>query len=175
MPSAWATRSPDPPPAPKRSARYLLPILFGVLGISLAIGARWYREQQPMAPVAMPPAPLQAPLPPPTVEPPALGTPDPPAPAAAPAELPVELPLGDEDAAKLNEGDGLLEVVVGRNDEVLVNGELAGKGPVVKVALKARSEPYEVRTRMRGEERVRYVIVKAGKRLRLRVAPPWSR
>ena len=175
MPSAWATRSPEPPPPPKSSARFLLPIMFGVIGIGLAIGARWYREQQPMGPTLMTPPPIQAPLPPNTVEQPMPQSPEQVAAPTSTAELPVELPLSEEDAAKLQDGHGMLEVVVGRNDEVLVNGELAGKGPVVKVALKAQSEPYEVRTKMRGEERVRYIIVKAGKRLRLRVAPPWSR
>jgi len=174
MPSAWATRGPEPPPPPRKSAaRFLLPILFGVIGIGLAIGARWYREQQPVMP---PPAPQQLQAPVPTIEGPqspttttGMVTP------AATAELPVELPLSDQDAAKLKEGVGILEVVAGRDDVVYIGGERVGKGPVVKVPLMAQNEPYEVRVKLRGEQRVRYVIVKAGKRLRLRVAPPWSR
>jgi len=32
-----------------------------------------------------------------------------------------------------------------------------------------------VRVKLRGEERVRFVSVKEGKLIRVRVAPPWSR
>jgi hypothetical protein len=83
------------------------------------------------------------------------------------------LPLAEGD--QVGPGEGLLEVVAGRNDEIYVNGQLIGKGPVVKVALKAVPDPYEVRVKLRGEERVRYAVVKESKRVRMRVAPPWSR
>jgi DNA-binding response OmpR family regulator len=88
---------------------------------------------------------------------------------------PVELPLTDEEAKKLRKGEGLLEVVVGQNDVVFVDGKKRGSGPVVKVPLAPKDDVYEVRVKMRDEERVNYVMVKAGVRTRLRVAPPWSR
>ena len=179
MPSAWATRGTDAP-KPKSSSRWLVPLMFGVIGIALAIGARWYREHQP------------SPVTPPQTQPPAAqpqqinGLPAPPTPPSklqstdqlepdAAKDKPVELPLSDKDAAKLKKNEGLLEIVAGRDNEVSVDGTVAGMGPVVKVALAQKDEPYEIRVKMRGEERVRYVHVQPGKRLRLRVAPPWSR
>ena len=87
----------------------------------------------------------------------------------------IELPLSEEDIAKLGDGQGMLEVVAGRDSEVLIDGKVVGKGPVVKVPLDAKKDVYEVRVKLSGEERVRYVNVLEGKRLRLRVAPPWSR
>ena len=83
------------------------------------------------------------------------------------------LPLTQDD--EVGKGEGMLEVVAGKNDKIYVNGQLMGKGPVVKVTLKAVPDPYEVRVKLRGEERVRYAVVKEGKRIKLRVAPPWSR
>jgi hypothetical protein len=161
----------------------LLPIVFGVAGVTLAVGARWVRERQatPSVPAVIDPAgatePPTAPAPPP-----ATPEPGPAAPAqgdgsstqsVTQSDLPVELPLTKEDGVA--KGEGLLEVVAGKNDEIFVNGQMVGKGPVVKVTLKAVPDPYEIRVKLRGEERVRYVVVKDGKRLRLRVAPPWTR
>jgi hypothetical protein len=91
------------------------------------------------------------------------------------ADPPIELPLTDDEAAALKTGQGLAEIVAGRDHEVSVDGKVVGRGPVVKVALDARQEPYEVRVKMEGEERVRYLTMQPAKRLRLRVAPPWSR
>jgi len=180
MPSAWATRPGDQPHGKRRGVRYTVPLVFGLIGIALAVGARWWRERQPVTP---PPAMVEAqqlPAPPPPAEPAGAERATP-----APADnaqratrtenLPVELPLTKEDAALLSPGEGLLEVVAGRNDEIYVGHQLIGKGPSVKVPLPARSEPHEVRVKLRGEERVRYVVVPEGKRIRLRVAPPWSR
>jgi hypothetical protein len=74
----------------------------------------------------------------------------------------------------LRKGQGLLEVVAGRNDEIVVDGKEVGHGPTVKLTVEASDEPHEVRVKLRGEERVRYVVVKEATRVRLRVAPPWS-
>lgn len=171
-PSAWATRSPEPPP--KRSS-YTWPLVFGLIGIALAVGARWFRQQQPPPPApamilpAAPPAPAAAPE---AASPEAA----PSAVAAPPTEPEAQrLPLTEAEAEKLGKGEGMLEVVVGRNDVVHVGGKEIGRGPVVKVPLLAKKDAYEVRVQMRGEERVRYVTVEAGVRTRLRVAPPWSR
>jgi len=76
---------------------------------------------------------------------------------------------------EVGKGEGVLEVVAGKNDEIYVNGQLIGKGPMVKATLKAVADPYEIRVKLRGEERVRYAVVKEAKRVRLRVAPPWAR
>jgi hypothetical protein len=179
MPSAWATRPGDQPRGRRRGSRYTLPLIFGLIGIILAVGARWWRERPPVTPPPAPPAELQAPPPPATD---ATGS-EPVAPgpradldrAPQPHELPVELPLSEKDAAMLNKGEGLLEVVAGRSDEIYVGHQLIGKGPSVKIPLPARAEPHEVRVKLRGEERVRYVVVQEGKRIRLRVAPPWTR
>jgi hypothetical protein len=92
---------------------------------------------------------------------------------AAASEQPTEFPLSKDDAVA--KGEGVLEVVAGKSDEIFVNGQLMGKGPVVKVTLKAVADPYEIRVKLRGEERVRYALVKDGKRVRLRIAPPWTR
>ena len=167
-----------------RRSRLLVPVLFGITGVGLAIGARWVREHQtgPAAPAVV------APLVPsePAVALPALPAPAQPAPAsgtatpaddaaaqAAASEQPTEFPLSKDDAVA--KGEGVLEVVAGKSDEIFVNGQLMGKGPVVKVTLKAVADPYEIRVKLRGEERVRYALVKDGKRVRLRIAPPWTR
>ncbi|MCA9617485.1 MAG: hypothetical protein KC731_00595, partial [Myxococcales bacterium] len=187
MPSAWAAKGEAPPPPKGRS--WVMPLVFGVLGVGLAVGARWYREQQPYAP----PAPVPAPLPTTTAPPQMEATPEAVEPARpraeespdeepeqdeprdlAPAET-IELPLTKTEIAKLDAGQGLLEIVAGQKNKILVGGKKVGRGPVVKVPLAARPDPYEVRVQMKGEERVRYVIVKEGVRVRLRVAPPWSR
>jgi CheY-like chemotaxis protein len=173
MPSAWATRGAPPK---KKRAKWVAPMLFGIAGIGLAIGARYMRERQPLEPEqpmvitpqvdapkgadAMPQAPAMA---------------DPTAQPAAPNELPVELPLSKKEAAKLKKGQGLLEIVAGRGHQVFVDGKEVGRGPVVKVPVEAAARPHEVRVKLEGEERVRYVVMKPGKRLRVRVAPPWSR
>ena len=83
--------------------------------------------------------------------------------------------MSKKEAAKLKKGHALLEVVAGRGHTVFVDGKRVGQGPVVKVPVKATAQPHEVRVKMKGEERVRYVVVKPMTRLRLRVAPPWSR
>ena len=95
--------------------------------------------------------------------------------ATATEEPPEELPLAGEDKARLREGQALLEIVVGRQDQVFVDGKDAGRGPVVKIAVDAGDAPHEIRAKLRGEERVRYVTVRPGTRVRVRVAPPWSR
>ena len=183
MPSAWATKGGGDSYEPKKSRSWLVPMVFGTLGIALAIGARWYREQQPY-PMPPPPAQVPAPLPPPVGPAPTAAAPTAPAPSEASdspgdpeddTDQAVELPLTKDEIAKLEDGQGILEVVAGRKNRVRVDGKEVGRGPVVKVPLQAREEPYEVRVEMKGEERVRYVVVKEGVRMRLRVAPPWSR
>ena len=95
------------------------------------------------------------------------------APDAAPAATAEDLPLRGDD--RVLEGQGMLEIIAGTKDGIFVDHRLIGDGPLQKLTLAARKEPYEVRVRLRGEERVRLVSVRAGRLARLRVAPPWSR
>ncbi|MDI1452118.1 response regulator, partial [Polyangium sp. 6x1] len=87
--------------------------------------------------------------------------------------MPQDLPLRAED--KVPAGQGLLEVVAGPSDSIYVDGQLAGNGPIVQSKLAPKKDPYEIRVRLRGEERVRFALVKEGRLTRLRIAPPWSR
>ena len=148
-------------------------LIFGVVGVGLALGARYIRESQP---VAAPPAPMvsAAPLVPvaapvsssePVVED---------APSTAVDQAPQEFPLTEAEQKKVGKDEGVLEVVAGRRHEVWVDGKKIGRG-VVKVVLAADGSTYEVTVKMKDEERVRTVTVKKGMRVRLRVAPPWSR
>jgi MFS family permease len=87
--------------------------------------------------------------------------------------LPVDGPLRADD--KVPPGQGMLEVVAGTSDSIFIDGTLVGNGPIVKRALAPKKEPYEIRVKLRGEERVRFVLVKEARLTRLRIAPPWSR
>lgn len=84
-----------------------------------------------------------------------------------------ELPL--RDGEKVKKGQGVLEIIAGKSDTIYVDGKPVGSGPVVTLPMKARKEAYEVRLKTRGDERSRYVTVKEGKLVRLRLAPPWQR
>lgn len=89
-------------------------------------------------------------------------------------ESPIEeLPLRDGDRVK--KGQGLLEVVAGKSDTVYIDGKSIGSGPVVTLPLKVRKDAYEVKLKSRGQEKTRYVTMKEGKMMRLRLAPPWQR
>ena len=83
------------------------------------------------------------------------------------------MPLRESD--KIKKGQGVLEIVAGKSDTIFVDGKAMGSGPVVSVALKAKDDPYEIKVRLRDEDRVRRVAVKEGKLTRVRVAAPWSR
>ena len=75
-----------------------------------------------------------------------------------------------------NAGYASLELrIAGTSDTIFIDGTQVGTGPVVKRPLAPRKDPYEIRVKLRGEERVRFVQVKEGRLTRLRIAPPWSR
>ena len=175
-----------PPPPPAREARdtakpnRTMWALFAVAGIVFAIGARLSRERELAHPPAPPPAPtvdLRATEPVPSAAP----SPAPVVPADGRSEgeskvdpiLPQESSLRADD--KVPSGQGMLEVVAGTSDTIWIDGTLVGNGPIVKRALAPKKEPYEIRVRLRGEERVRFALVKDGRLTRLRIAPPWSR
>jgi hypothetical protein len=151
--------------------------LFAIAGIVFAVGARLSRERELAQRAAQPPPAITAEV--------RAAEPAPAAPAAAPVELsgegaskvdpilPQDGPLRADD--KVPPGQGMLEVVAGTSDTVWIDGTLVGNGPIVKRALAPRKEPYEIRVRLHGEERVRFALVKEARLTRLRVAPPWSR
>ena len=91
----------------------------------------------------------------------------------ADASLPQEGALQPDD--KVPAGQGMLEVVAGTTENVYVDGALIGTGPVVKRALAPRAEPYEVRVKSHGEDRIRFASVKEARLTRVRLSPPWSR
>lgn len=182
---ARAETTPAAPAVKPGGQRVSVWVLCAVAGIVFAVGARISQERRsasqavPAAPPAAAPATAQA-----TAAAPPAATPAPAATAAArtitaPGEtpedplLPQEAPLRPDE--KIPAGQGLLEVVVGPNDQVSIDGQPTVAGPVVKATLAPRDQPYEVKVQMKGEERTRYALIKQGKRTRVRIAPPWNR
>jgi hypothetical protein len=174
----------EPPKRDHTQVRVGAWILFALAGVVFAVGSRVSQQrnaqalteqaQQTTAPVETAVQTQAAPEPPPEAPPP------PPVPrdkhAGDTADFPIlpqDLPLRKED--KVPKGQGLLEVIAGPTDTIFVDGQLIGTGPVVKVPLAPKKDPYEIRLQLRGEERVRFAIVKEGRMSRLRIAPPWSR
>ncbi|WP_438006362.1 response regulator [Sorangium sp. So ce321] len=179
-PSAYVPT--QPPPA--RDNRMTMWVLFAVAAFVFAVGARLSRdhEQQGAPPPAPPPAQ-------PAAEPAAAvgtsgaaGAPGAAVPAGAAAGpvgetttnpvLPEDLPLTAEH--KVPEGHGMLEVIAGAGDALFVDGRPVGTGSV-KLPLAPKGGAYEIRAKLRDEERVRFALVKAGRLTRLRIAPPWRR
>lgn len=183
LPSAYL-----PPMAPyKRDYKSVYWVAFALLGIGFAIWARWARESsrpseaelfaqtdqareqnvdsQPSANVSKTDSAPEEGSDQATRTEPSLGrTADP---------QPEELPLRSND--KVKKGHGLLEVVAGKTDTILVDGKPIGSGPIAAVQLRAKADPYEIRVKTRGEERSRFVQVKEDKLVRIRLAPPWQR
>ncbi len=159
------------PPIPTRDPKVALWVLLAVLGVAFAVGARWLRERPIPEPVTPPPAAAVAP------EAPAPALPPAPAPekVAPPTIDPSAEDLALRPDDKVAADQGMIEVVAGTGNNIYVDGRLIGKGPVVKLPVSARTEPYQVRVELRGEDQIRFVTVKQGRLTRLRVAPPWSR
>ncbi|WP_437723662.1 response regulator [Sorangium sp. So ce861] len=183
------------PPQPARDNRMTMWVLFAVAAFVFAVAARLSRdhELQSAPPPAQPPSP-------PAAEPPAAAAPGAagpagaaapnaagPAGAAAPSPaaaagpvgettsnpvLPEDLPLAAEH--KVPEGHGMLEVIAGSGDTLFVDGRKVGTGSA-KLPLAPKDGAYEIRAKLRDEERVRFALVKAGRLTRLRIAPPWRR
>ncbi len=168
-------------PGVKPNSRVGLWVMCAVAGIVFAVGARISQERRSAAPAE---PPVVAPV---VAAPPSATAAATSAPAAQPAapiitvpgetaddpHLPQEAPLRADE--KIPSGQGMLEVVVGPTDEVSIDGKPTVAGPVVKATLAPRAKPYEIRVKMRGEERVRFALVREGKRTRVRIAPPWNR
>lgn len=154
--------------------------LFAVAGIVFAVGARLSRAHY-VVPEPVPPPAAEAPKP---VETAAAQAPKPAETAAVEAPkgpgeslgnpiLPIESPLRDSD--QVPPGQGMLEVVAGISDTIFIDNQQVGNGPVIKRALAPKKEPYEIRVKLRGEERVRFVMVKEARLTKVRISPPWSR
>ncbi|MCS6901652.1 MAG: hypothetical protein RMJ98_18610, partial [Myxococcales bacterium] len=87
-------------------------------------------------------------------------------------ELGVEdlpLPSGGE----VPEGQGLLEVMAGQRDEVLVDHREVGRGPEVQLVL--APGVHELCVRRKGEEQPLTVMVRAGRRTKVDMRGPWRR
>jgi hypothetical protein len=154
--------------------------LFAVAGIVFAVGARLSRDHQ-VIPEPVPPPAAEAPKPAETA---AAEAPKPADTAAADAPrgpgeskvnpiLPIESPLRDTD--QVPPGQGMLEIVAGTSDTIFIDGQQVGNGPIIKRALAPKKEPYEIRVKLRGEERVRFVLVKESRLSKVRISPPWAR
>jgi len=81
-----------------------------------------------------------------------------------------DLPLPP--GALLAASQGLLEIETQGRDAIFIDGAELGRGPVLRVALSPGV--HEVRLRIRGEDRVRFVLIRTGRRARLAVTAPWS-
>ncbi len=168
----------------KKDRKALYWVLFALCGVSFALWARWSRDKHVASEDA-----LMTPATSHDADPAVPSTASPTAPVQAPSDgdkaslgkdksddaTPEDLPLRDGDKDRVKKGQGMLEIVAGKSDTVYIDGKPMGSGPVIDAPLKAKSEPYEVKVKLRGEERVRFVGVKEGRLTRVRVAPPWSR
>ena len=171
-----------PAPAKEKPVTHNLRMwaLFAAAGIVFAVGARLSRDHQ-VIPEPVPPPAAEAPKPVDTATAEAPRPADTAAPEApkGPGEskgnpiLPVESPLRDTD--QVPPGQDMLEITAGTSDTIFIDGQQVGNGPLIKRALAPRKEPYEIRVKLRGEERVRFVLIKEARLTRVRISPPWSR
>jgi hypothetical protein len=179
-PHAAAVEAPAPAPKEPVAHNFRMWALFAVAGIVFAVGARLSRDHH-VIPEPVPPPAAEAPKP---VEAAAAEAPKPVETAApeapkGPGEskvnpiLPIESPLRDTD--QVPPGQGMLEIVAGTSDTIFIDNQLVGNGPIIKRALAPKKEPYEIRVKLRGEERVRFVLIKDARLTKVRISPPWSR
>jgi len=176
LPSMFA--SPVAAAAPKKHTS--LWVACAIAGVVFAVWARSSRQAPIPEPTPAESPAAQSPSTTPTDTPPgaqpaADGEPSNPAPSPVSKEEGTveDLPVRKSD--QLKKGQGLLEVVSGKSDSIYIDGKAMGSGPTVSVPLKARDEPYELKVKLRNEERVRSVAVKEGRITRVRLAPPWQR
>ena len=178
-PHAAAAEAPAPSPKEPVAHNFRMWALFAVAGIVFAVGARLSRDHQ-VIPEPVPPPAVEAPKPaevaaegPKPVETAAPEAPKGPGESKINPILPIESPLHDTD--QVPPGQGMLEIVAGTSDTVFIDNQLVGNGPVIKRALAPKKEPYEIRVKLRGEERVRFVLIKDARLTKVRISPPWSR
>lgn len=179
-PHAAASEAPAPAPKEPAAHNFRMWALFAVAGIVFAVGARLSRDHRAVPepvppPAALAPAPVEAaaaeaPKPAETAAPEA---PKGPGESKVNPILPIESPLRDTD--QVPPGQGMLEIVAGTSDTIFIDNQLVGNGPIIKRALAPKKEPYEIRVKLRGEERVRFVLIKDARLTKVRISPPWSR
>jgi CheY-like chemotaxis protein len=87
-------------------------------------------------------------------------------PPAAGEDLP--LPAG----AVLAPDQGMLDIETAAKDAIFIDGVELGRGPFMRLAL--APGVHEVRVRAHGEDRVRFVLVRASRRVRLPLASAWN-
>jgi hypothetical protein len=194
LPSAYLP--PQQPPTAKRDPRTLYWVLCAMLGVGFAVWARWSRERATPSETALLAAadanttPTASPGNDPSISAEKAGEKGAskastggatnPSDEAVKADersklddAPEDLPLRESDEVK--KGQGMLEIVAGKSDTILLDGKMIGSGPVLAVAIRARKEPYEITVRSRTEEKTRSIVLKEGRLTRLRLAPPWQR
>jgi CheY-like chemotaxis protein len=179
-PHGHAPEAPEPAKDKPVTHNLRMWALFAVAGIVFAVGARLSRDHQ-VIPEPVPPPAAEAPKPADTAAAEAPKAAETAAPEAAkgPGEskvnpiLPVESPLRDTD--QVPPGQGMIEITAGTSDTIFIDGQQVGNGPLIKRALAPRKEPYEIRVKLRGEERVRFVLVKEARLSKVRISPPWGR
>ncbi|MEZ4300206.1 MAG: response regulator [Polyangiaceae bacterium] len=172
--------TPAAPAVTKSSPRIGVWVMCAVAGIVFAVGARISQDRKGPPAVAAAPAvvvPATASAEPTTSAPkpssaPALSKVTVPGETIDDPILPQEAPLRADE--KVPSGQGILEVIAGPSDEISIDGQPTVAGPVVKATLAPRAQPYEIKVKLKSEERTRYATIKEGKRTRVRIAPPWN-
>jgi hypothetical protein len=89
--------------------------------------------------------------------------------ATQPAGEDLPLPAG----AVLTPGQGLLDIETGAREAIFVDGVELGRGPFLRLTL--TPGVHEVRLRAHGEERIRFVLIRAARRTRLPLSSAWVR
>jgi hypothetical protein len=89
------------------------------------------------------------------------------APSTGPEDLP--LPPGET----VPDGQGMLEVLAGRKDAIVVDRMDMGRGPKIKLTMPPGA--HDVRTRRKGEEQPLTATIKPGRRTRVDLRGPWKR
>jgi CheY-like chemotaxis protein len=89
--------------------------------------------------------------------------------ATQPAGEDLPLPTG----AVLTPGQGLLDIETGAREAIFVDGVELGRGPFLRLTL--TPGVHEVRLRAHGEERIRFVLIRAARRTRLPLSSAWVR
>ena len=164
-----------PRPAPRALAWLLLGAVLTaavVVGLQAVSAGRRARAPEP------PPRPTPSAVAAPTVAAPTItpvtddegGAPAPSAsaPEIAPGGEDLPLPAG----ASLGPGQGMLEVVAGARDTVVLDRAELGHGPLLRVAVDPGT--HEVRVRTQGDDRVRFAFIREGRRTRLPFTAPWQ-